>query len=337
MSAPWTGLPGRSAAILANRVTSAPPRDGRTRTPTNHYDSDDASTDEMLAELGGSGRVEREMLRELAATRMRALEVLSRNGSRPPSQLRPPGPRHPDRPILRPAGHPLHRAPAPVAGGRVPPRPVLAAAGVGSRPGTRPAPVLLKARLDVGRATPAYQKHVIGVPAVLLGGAVVSSLTQGLRSGTTAAGSRIGGRRGPVRGVHGDRRLLLGDPAGCGSAPWRGCPGPCCCAPDCPRRLQRPTSRPAQWRAGRFPRSSCSRPMPTPRSSPSSSGGPTTSPPCSSGSSPFVASASSATPWRTWDRQLTIGRGAAALGRLDQAVDDLTVAAGRAQRAGAVG
>ncbi|HEX2119878.1 MAG TPA: hypothetical protein VHF91_11885, partial [Acidimicrobiales bacterium] len=71
------------------------------------YDRDDATTDEMLAELGGSGRVEREMLRELAATRilrspdrvpeahqvvMRALEVLSRNGSRPPSQLRTLGP-----------------------------------------------------------------------------------------------------------------------------------------------------------------------------------------------------------------------------------------------------
>ncbi len=71
------------------------------------YDRDDATTDEMRAELGGSGRVEREMLRELAATRVlrrsgrvpeanavavRALEVLSRNGSRPPSRLRPVGP-----------------------------------------------------------------------------------------------------------------------------------------------------------------------------------------------------------------------------------------------------
>src|SRR4051794_29870921 len=71
------------------------------------YDHDDAATDEMLDELGGRGPVEKEMVRQLAANRplanaarvpeahvvaMRALEVLSRNGSRPPSRLRPLGP-----------------------------------------------------------------------------------------------------------------------------------------------------------------------------------------------------------------------------------------------------
>lgn len=70
------------------------------------YDRDDATTDDLLAELGGQGKVEREMLRELAATRvlgspdrvpeahavaMRALEVLSRNGSRPAELAPPPG------------------------------------------------------------------------------------------------------------------------------------------------------------------------------------------------------------------------------------------------------
>src|SRR5919206_3595343 len=66
-------------------------------------ESDDAATDAILSELGGEGRVEREMILELSATRplalpdrvpeahmvaMRALEVLARNGARPPSQLR---------------------------------------------------------------------------------------------------------------------------------------------------------------------------------------------------------------------------------------------------------
>src|SRR5262245_32856221 len=66
------------------------------------YDDDEAS-DTILNELGGSGKVEREMVRDLAAPRtlaipdkffdahalaMHALEVLNRNGGRQPSQLR---------------------------------------------------------------------------------------------------------------------------------------------------------------------------------------------------------------------------------------------------------
>ena len=33
------------------------------------YDCDDATTDELLAELGGQGKVEREMMRELHVSR----------------------------------------------------------------------------------------------------------------------------------------------------------------------------------------------------------------------------------------------------------------------------
>ena len=72
--------------------------------------SDDAATDRILGELGGSGRVEHDMVRELAARRplahpervveahgvaMRALEVLARNGSRAPSHLPRLGPLRP--------------------------------------------------------------------------------------------------------------------------------------------------------------------------------------------------------------------------------------------------
>ncbi|HEX2041008.1 MAG TPA: hypothetical protein VHF24_00090 [Acidimicrobiales bacterium] len=171
------------------------------------YDRDDATTDEVLAELGGSGRVEREMVRELAATSvlrrpdrvpdahgvaMRALEVLSRNGSRPPSQLRPLGP------LMRIARYLVQQVIRYVVR-RHQRQVVVALRDLYSRrlgwvPAGHPArSILLKARLDVERATPAYEKKEVGVPAFLLGGAVVSSLTQGIRTGASAAaGSRVG-------------------------------------------------------------------------------------------------------------------------------------------------
>jgi hypothetical protein len=171
------------------------------------YDRDDAATDVLLAELGGQGKVEREMLRELAATRvlrrpdrvpeahavaMRALEVLSRNGSRPPSSLRPLGPltriarylvQHVIRYVVRRHQHQVVEALRDLYSRRL-----------GWVPPANPArSVLLRARLDVERAAAAYKKNAIGVPAFLLGGAVVSSLTQGLRRGVSAAaGSRVG-------------------------------------------------------------------------------------------------------------------------------------------------
>ena len=171
------------------------------------YDRDDAATNELLAELGGSGQVEREMVRELAATRvlqkpdrvpdahamaMRALEVLSRNGSRPPSQLRPLGP------LTRIARYLVQQVIRYVVR-RHQHQVVEALRDLYSRrlgwvpPGDPARSVLLRARLDVERSAPAYKKNTIGVPAFLLGGAVVSSVTQGLRrSVTAAAGSRVG-------------------------------------------------------------------------------------------------------------------------------------------------
>lgn len=171
------------------------------------YDRDDAATDELLAELGGQGKVEREMLRELAATRvlgcpdrvpeahavaMRALEVLSRNGSRPPSTLRPLGP------LTRVAKYLVQQVIRYVVR-RHQHQVVESLRDLYSRrlgwvpPGDPARSVLLRARLDVERSAPAYKKNTIGVPAFLLGGAVVSSVTQGLRrSVTAAAGSRVG-------------------------------------------------------------------------------------------------------------------------------------------------
>jgi hypothetical protein len=171
------------------------------------YDRDDATTDQVLAELGGQGQVEREMLRELAADRvlrrpdrvpeahavaMHALEVLSRNGSRPSSQLRPLGPltriarylvQQVIRYVVRRHQHQVVESLRDLYSRRL----GWVPAGDSARS------VLLRARLDVERAAPAYKKNAIGVPAFLLGGAVVSSLTQAVRRGVSAAaGSRVG-------------------------------------------------------------------------------------------------------------------------------------------------
>jgi hypothetical protein len=171
------------------------------------YDSDEAATDKMLGDLGGQGRVEREMVRQLAATRpianpermpdahalaMRALEVLARNGSRAPDRLPKLGPLTPAakfsvqqviRYVVRRHQTQVVEAIRDLYARR------LAWIPVGD-PSRR---VLLRARLDVERATQAYKKSAGGIPAVLVGGAAVSTVTQALRGGASAAaGSRVG-------------------------------------------------------------------------------------------------------------------------------------------------
>ena len=171
------------------------------------YDTDSQLTDEMLGQLGGQGRVEREMLRQLAATRplrrpervpdahavaMRALEVLSRNGGRPPSSIRHLGP-------FTPAARYLIHQVIRYVVRRHQTQVVEALRDLYSRrvawvpPGNPQRSMLLRARLDVERATPAYEKNAIGIPAFLIGGAAVSSVSQGVRRSVhAAAGSQVG-------------------------------------------------------------------------------------------------------------------------------------------------
>ncbi|HVL06933.1 MAG TPA: hypothetical protein VM388_13170 [Acidimicrobiales bacterium] len=171
------------------------------------YDRDDAATDQLLAELGGQGKVEREMLRELAATgvlrrpdrvpeahavAMHALEVLSRNGSRPPSSVRRLGP------LTRVASYLVQQVIRYVVR-RHQHQVVEALRDLYSRrigwvpPGDPARSILLRSRLDVERSAPAYKKNTVGIPAFLLGGAVVSSLTRAVQNGVgAAAGSRVG-------------------------------------------------------------------------------------------------------------------------------------------------
>jgi hypothetical protein len=171
------------------------------------YDSDEAATDEMLGQLGGQGKVEREMLRQLAATRplanpervpdahavaMRALEVLSRNGSRPPSRLRALGPLTPAARFLvqQVIRYVVRRHQTQVVEAL---RDLYARRLAWTPVGDPSRMTLVRARLDVERATPSYKKSAGGVPAFLVGGAAVSSISTGLRGGASAAaGSRAG-------------------------------------------------------------------------------------------------------------------------------------------------
>jgi hypothetical protein len=169
------------------------------------YD-DDAATDEILNDLGGQGRVERDIVRHLANTRtlafperfvdahrvaMHALEVLARNGSRPPSQLSL-GPltgavrylaQQAIRPIVR--GH---------QGQVVDSLRDLYTRRLGWMPADDPyRMVVIRARMDVERAAPSYKKRTSVLPTALAGGAAASSVAQIFRGGASAAfGSRGG-------------------------------------------------------------------------------------------------------------------------------------------------
>lgn len=175
------------------------------------YDSDQAATDRMLNDLGGQGKVEREMLGELATARplatpdrfaeanavaMHALEVLARNGARPPSQLRA-GPLTPVarflvqqviRFIVRTHQNQVIKSIQELYTRRL----AWVPAGDPSRM------VLVRARLDADRAGADYKQKPGGIPTFLVGGAAVSSISQATLGGASAA---IGSGAGAVVAV----------------------------------------------------------------------------------------------------------------------------------------
>lgn len=162
--------------------------------------------DRVLAELGGSGKVEHEILVELATTQpvahperlveahglaMHALEVLARNGTKPPSQLRLGW----ITPVARPAvqqviryivrQHQTHVLNAI--------RDLYSRRVAWTPPGDPSRMAMVRARLDVERASATYKNNGAGVPTFLAGGAAVSSIAQAARSaGSAAGGSRAG-------------------------------------------------------------------------------------------------------------------------------------------------
>jgi hypothetical protein len=169
-------------------------------------DADEEGADRILAELGGSGKVELDMVGELAAHRplghpervaeahalaMHALEVLTRNGGRPPSQLRlvplTPVARFAVQQVIRfiVRSHESHVIDSVRD---------LYARRLAWVPVHDPArTALVRARLDAERATQSYKEKAFGIPTFLLGGAFISSIAQSAQGGASrAAGSRTG-------------------------------------------------------------------------------------------------------------------------------------------------
>src|SRR4051812_44577738 len=122
---------------------------------------------------------------------MRALEVLARNGSRDPSQLRAGW----LTPVARPAvqqviSYIVHQHQAHVSDSIR----NLYTRRLAWTPTTDPSRMtMVRARLDVERATATYKSKGTSTPTFLAGGAAVSSIAQVARSaGGAAGGSRAG-------------------------------------------------------------------------------------------------------------------------------------------------
>ena len=169
-------------------------------------DSDQDATDKILGDLGASGKVEEQMVAELATTEtlahpdrfadahaiaMHALEVLSRNGSKAPSQLKAS--------FLTGAAKPLVQQVTTYIVRSHQSHVITSIRDLYSRriawaPVGNPARIaLVRARIDAERATATYKQKTGGIPTVLAGGAAVSSVAQVARSGASAAaGSRVG-------------------------------------------------------------------------------------------------------------------------------------------------
>jgi hypothetical protein len=180
--------------------------------------SDDVEADHLLNELGGSGKVELDIVTELSveepiahpegfatahAVAMHALEVLARNGARPPSQLRAGPLTGPAQSVVQPIiryivrGHQTHVANSIRD---------LYTRRLGWMPHGHPCRLpMVRARLDAERAAVTYKQSGGGLPTALVGGAVVSSVAQVAR---TAVGAIAGSKAGVVAAAVGTFLLL---------------------------------------------------------------------------------------------------------------------------------
>ncbi len=160
----------------------------------------DEEKDALLTQIGGKGKVEKEMVAEMSAVRplhrpdrfeeahrmmVRGLEVLDRNGARP-AQLRRLGPLTPiatwlvqqvTRWIVR--SH-INRLVGRVAG-------LYERREANSPWGSTEHSMLRRSRLDMRRVQAGMNARALGLPTFLLGGAVLTSIASGLQSATRAA------------------------------------------------------------------------------------------------------------------------------------------------------
>jgi len=161
--------------------------------------------DAILEQFGAKGKVEAEMLDQIAQrepllhperfqeahrTVMHALEVFDRNGARPPSRLRAG--------FLRPLATPLVQILIRVivrdyertVVDRI--HQMYARRWASSEPGTREFGMLRLARLEVERLEGGYKKSAGGLPTFLVGGAALSGVASALQGALLkAAGSDV--------------------------------------------------------------------------------------------------------------------------------------------------
>jgi hypothetical protein len=168
--------------------------------------SDEAAADQILDSLGGTGKVEQEIVKQLAAPRplyipdrfeqahrlaMKSLEVLKRNGSRAPRLPKRLGPAKPaaqwavqlftklivQNHITRLVENLRH---------------LYGRREAWTAPGSDESVMLRRARFQVERLAPGYKSKALGLPGFLVGGAVISSLLGGVRAlGSAVLESRI--------------------------------------------------------------------------------------------------------------------------------------------------
>lgn len=169
------------------------------------HGDDPAATDEILGEFGASGKVETDIVHELAARRplwmpdrfeeahrltMRSLEVLDRNGARP-VKLPNLGP-------VTPVGAWLVQLVARFivrnyqAEVITQLRNLYIRREANAEPRSQERFMLRRARIDSERMLPTMKKNPLGVPTFLLGGAVLSSITSSLGQAAQGAKTKTG-------------------------------------------------------------------------------------------------------------------------------------------------
>ena len=158
--------------------------------------SDRDAADGVLAEMGGHGDVEREILAQLASTTqidfperfeeahrlvMHSLEVLKRNGARGPRLPRHLGPLNP---IAKWVVQLFVRLIVQSYISRIVDniRHLYGRREAWTAPNTREATMLRRARMHADRVAVGYKGRALGLPTFLLGGAIVSSIFGVLRA-----------------------------------------------------------------------------------------------------------------------------------------------------------
>ena len=169
------------------------------------HDDDEAGTTSVLDEFGAKGKVEQEILKELAALNplymphrftaahhlvMRSLEVLDRNGARP-AKIPKMGPLTPIAAFLVQlvARFIVRNHQAEVI---TQIRNIYIRREANSPRDSAERRMLRWARMDAERMLPTLKKNPLGVPTFLLGGAVISWVSSALGSAIEGAKSKIG-------------------------------------------------------------------------------------------------------------------------------------------------